>query len=87
MHPTGKIFGIGEGQNMLKKWFHSKQDILHFFKMFEAMKVEFTAVIEKTPEGGYWAFCPEISGANGQGESVEEARESLKEAIIFILED
>ena len=51
------------------------------------MKAEFTAIIEPAPEGGYWAFCPEIPGANGQGESVNDARENLKEAIILILED
>ncbi|HOJ72111.1 MAG TPA: type II toxin-antitoxin system HicB family antitoxin [Syntrophorhabdaceae bacterium] len=51
------------------------------------MKAEFTAIIEKAPEGGYWAICPEIPGANGQGETVEEAKRSLKEAIELILED
>ena len=51
------------------------------------MKAEFTAIIEVAPEGGYWAICPEITGANGQGESVEEAKESLREAIELILED
>lgn len=51
------------------------------------MKGEFTAVIEIAPEGGYWAICPEIPGANGQGETVEEAKESLRQAIILILED
>lgn len=51
------------------------------------MKAEFIAVIEPAPEGGYWAFCPEIPGANGQGESVNDAKENLKEAIILILED
>ena len=51
------------------------------------MKAEFTAIIDKAPEGGYWAICPEIPGANGQGETVEEAKNSLKEAIELILED
>jgi len=51
------------------------------------MKGEFTAIIEQAPEGGYWAICPEIPGANGQGETVEEAKENLKQAIILILED
>lgn len=51
------------------------------------MKGELTAIIEKAPEGGYWAICPEISGANGQGETVEEAKESLREAIALIVED
>ena len=30
---------------------------------------------------------PEISGANGQGETIEEAKDSLREAIELILED
>ncbi|MCF6267005.1 MAG: type II toxin-antitoxin system HicB family antitoxin [Desulfuromusa sp.] len=51
------------------------------------MKAEFTAIIEKAPEGGYWAICPEIPGANGQGETVEEAKNNLKDAIELILED
>jgi predicted RNase H-like HicB family nuclease len=51
------------------------------------MKAEFTAIIEKAPEGGFWAICPEIPGANGQGETIEEAKNNLKEAIELILED
>jgi predicted RNase H-like HicB family nuclease len=51
------------------------------------MKGEFTAIIEEAQEGGYWAICPEIPGANGQGETVEEAKESLKGAIQLIFED
>jgi predicted RNase H-like HicB family nuclease len=51
------------------------------------MKGEFTAIIEAATEGGYWAICPEVSGANGQGETIEEAKESLKSAIQLIFED
>jgi predicted RNase H-like HicB family nuclease len=51
------------------------------------MKSEFTAIIETAPEGGYWAICPEVPGANGQGETVEDAKESLKQAIEIIFED
>jgi predicted RNase H-like HicB family nuclease len=51
------------------------------------MKAEFTAIIEAAPEGGYWAICPEIPGANGQGETADEAKNNLREAIEFILED
>ncbi len=51
------------------------------------MKAEFTAIIYKAPEGGYWAVCPEIPGANGQGETIEEAKANLKEAIELILQD
>jgi len=51
------------------------------------MKAEFTAIIEVAPEVGFWAWCPEIPGANGQGETVDEAKDSLREAIELILED
>ena len=51
------------------------------------MKAEFTAIIEEAPEGGYWAICPELPGANGQGETIEEAKTNLREAIELILED
>jgi len=51
------------------------------------MKAEFTAIIEPAPEGGYWAICPEVPGANGQGETIEEAKENLRQAIELILQD
>jgi predicted RNase H-like HicB family nuclease len=51
------------------------------------MKAEFTAIVEAAPEGGYWAICPEIPGANGQGETIEETKNSLRQAIELILED
>jgi predicted RNase H-like HicB family nuclease len=51
------------------------------------MKGEFTAIIEAAPEGGYWAICPEVPGANGQGETVEETKDSLRKAIELIFED
>ena len=51
------------------------------------MKGEFTAIIEEAPEGGFWAVCPEVPGANGQGETLEEAKQNLKEAIQLIFED
>jgi len=51
------------------------------------MKGEFTVIIEPAPEGGYWAICPEVPGANGQGETIVETKNSLREAIQLILED
>lgn len=51
------------------------------------VKAELTAIIEEAPEGGYWAVCPEVPGANGQGETLEEAKQSLREAIRLIFED
>jgi len=51
------------------------------------MTAEFTAIIESAPEGGFWAICPEVPGANGQGETIEETKDSLRDAIELILED
>lgn len=51
------------------------------------MKAELTAIIEAAPEGGFWAICPEVPGANGQGETIEEAKASLRQAIELIIED
>ena len=51
------------------------------------MKANFAAVIDRAPEGGYWAICPEVPGASGQGETPEEAKQSLREAVLLILED
>jgi predicted RNase H-like HicB family nuclease len=50
------------------------------------MHNEFTAIIERD-EKWFIAYCPEIPGANGQGETLEECRESLAQAIALILED
>lgn len=51
------------------------------------MKGEFTAIIEAAPEGGFWAICPEVPGSNGQGETIDEAKENLRDAIRLVLED
>ena len=50
------------------------------------MRNEFTAVIEKDGDW-YIAYCPEIPGANGQGKTIEESKQSLAAAISLILED
>ena len=45
----------------------------------------FTAVFMKTPQG-YVAFVEELPGANTQGETLDEARENLQEAVALVLE-
>ncbi len=50
------------------------------------MYTEFSAFIVRDGEW-YIAYCPEIPGANGQGHSKVEARESLAGSISLILED
>lgn len=47
--------------------------------------VQLTAVYMRVPEG-YIAFVEELPGANTQGDTLEEARENLREAVELILE-
>ena len=47
--------------------------------------ITLTAVYMKVPEG-YAAFVEELPGANTQGETLEEARANLREAVAMVLE-
>jgi len=49
------------------------------------MKEQLTAVFEKVPEG-YIAFVEELPGANSQGNTLDEARANLRDAIQLVLE-
>jgi predicted RNase H-like HicB family nuclease len=48
--------------------------------------LSFTAVFVEEPKGGYAAYVEEIPGANSQGETLEEAKENLKDAVLLVLE-
>ena len=48
--------------------------------------VTVAAVIEQDGDW-YIAYCPEVPGANGQGKTIEECRDSLADAMVLILED
>jgi predicted RNase H-like HicB family nuclease len=69
------------------KWVGGEIDAAVDSGSFFRMKGEFTAIIEEAPEGGFWAICAEVPGANGQGESVQEAKDSLRDALRLIFED
>ena len=47
--------------------------------------MKLTAVFQKFPEG-FAASVEELPGANTQGETLEEARENLREAVQLVLE-
>jgi predicted RNase H-like HicB family nuclease len=49
------------------------------------MKVTLTKVFQKVPEG-YIGFVEELPGANTQGETLDEARANLEEAIELVME-
>lgn len=50
------------------------------------MKHEFTAIFERDDDW-YLVTCPEIPGASGLGQTKDEARKSLADAITLILEE
>ena len=47
--------------------------------------MKFTAVYRKVPEG-YIGFVEELPGANTQGETLDEVRANIREAIAMVLE-
>lgn len=53
------------------------------------MDLTLTAVFEEVPQnegGGYVAYAEELPGAITEGETIEEARENLRDAIETLLE-
>jgi predicted RNase H-like HicB family nuclease len=54
-----------------------------------AMNFTFTAVYESLPPelgGGFMAYAAELPGAITEGETIEEARENLRDAVEQLLE-
>jgi predicted RNase H-like HicB family nuclease len=49
-------------------------------------KRKFTVRIQKAPEGGYSGQCLELPGAISEGETIEELKKNMKEAIGLVLE-
>ncbi|GCL45338.1 type II toxin-antitoxin system HicB family antitoxin [Microcystis aeruginosa] len=49
------------------------------------MQLKLTKIFQKVPKG-YIGFVEELPGANTQGETLEETRSNLEEAIELVLE-
>ena len=65
---------------------HGQFTLLYFTrKETTAMKEQLTAVFQQVPEG-YIAFVEELPGANTQGDTLDEARTNLQEAVQLVLE-
>jgi predicted RNase H-like HicB family nuclease len=43
--------------------------------------MEYTILVHKAEEGGYWSEVPALPGCFSQGETIEETLENTKEAI------
>ena len=46
----------------------------------------FSVVIHEDPEGGFWAEVPALPGCYSQGDTIDELRENIREAITGVLE-
>ena len=44
------------------------------------------AIVHRAEEGGYWAEVPALPGCVSQGESLEEIRSNIREAVELWLE-
>ena len=49
-------------------------------------EITLTAIYEEAEEGGYIGYVAELPGANTQGETLQETRDNLIEAVQLILE-
>jgi len=50
------------------------------------MVMEYKVIVHKAEEGGYWAEVPALPGCYSQGETAEEVKDNVKEAIEVYLE-
>lgn len=54
--------------------------------VFMKTELKLTAVFEEAEEGGYIAFFEELPGVNTQGETLEEAKINLLDALDFVMD-
>lgn len=46
----------------------------------------YAVVIHEDPDGGFWAEVPALPGCYSQGETVDELKHNIREAITGVLE-
>ena len=49
--------------------------------------MSYHAIVEYTPESGYWASVRELPGCFSSGDTIDELQANLREAISLHLED
>ena len=49
-------------------------------------KLKLTAVFQEAEEGGYIAFIEELPGVNTQGDTLDEAKSNLLEAMDLVMD-
>lgn len=46
----------------------------------------YAVVIHEDPDGGFWGEAPALPGCYSQGETVDELRHNIRDAIVGVLE-
>ena len=46
----------------------------------------YAVIIHEDPEGGFWAEVPALPGCYSQGETLDELKQNIREAITGVLE-
>ena len=49
--------------------------------------MEYLVVFEKSTDGSIWARVPDLDGCFSTGDSIDEAKKNIKEAIELYIED
>jgi predicted RNase H-like HicB family nuclease len=48
--------------------------------------MKYAVVIEKSKDGGYWAYVPDLPGCASRGDTAEEVERNIREAVEFHIE-
>ena len=48
--------------------------------------MKYAVVIEKSKDGGYWAYVPDLPGCVSRGDSVADVERGIKEAVELHIE-
>ncbi len=58
-----------------------------FTKKIHKIVGQYPVVVYKDSKKGYWVSCPLFQGCYSQGETIDEALENIREAIVLCKED
>jgi predicted RNase H-like HicB family nuclease len=47
---------------------------------------KYAVVVHEDPEGGFWGEVPALPGCYSQGETIDELKHNIREAIVGVLE-
>lgn len=50
-------------------------------------KQTYEILVHESEEGGYWAECPALEGCYSQGETLDELKSNIKEAIELYIDE